>query len=86
MAKKLKLEHDEQSKGYDYFQNLPDDLVISIFTKLSSNNDNQKYESLSDLKALGRCSSISKRFNSLFSLVPSLSIKEPSIAMLGIDG
>ncbi|KAL1804575.1 hypothetical protein ACET3Z_027643 [Daucus carota] len=67
--------------GKTCFEKLPDQLVMCIFTKLSSNDD-EKYDSLGDLKALGRCSSISKRFNSLVSLVPSLSINHPSIYML----
>lgn len=80
MAKKLKLEHD-QSDGYNYFQNLPDELVISIFTKLSSCSDD-KYDSLDHLKALGRCLSVSKRFNALACLVPALSIKHLSLVIL----
>lgn len=65
------------------FEKLPDDLVICIFTKLSSSSDEKHHDSRADLKALGPCLCVSKRFNALACLVPtSLSIKYPSITML----
>lgn len=65
----------------DFFENLPDELVVFIFTKLSSSNSDDN-NFLEDLKTLGQCSIVSKRFNALICLVPTLSIKHLNIAML----
>lgn len=65
----------------DYFENLPDELVVFIFTKLSSSNSDDN-DFLEDLKTLGQCLVVSKRFNALTCLVPTLSIKHLNIAML----
>lgn len=75
---------DIQSYSNDLFQKLPDDLIVFILTKLScSTSDNDdNYNSLDNIKLLGWCSSISKHFNSLVPLVPSLSINHPSVYML----
>ncbi|KAK1362959.1 F-box domain-containing protein [Heracleum sosnowskyi] len=63
------------------FENLPDDLLVFIFTKLScSSSDDNNF--LEDLKTLGQCSIICKRFNELICLVPTLLIKHANIAML----
>ena len=47
----------------DHFDRLPDLLVLVIFNKLG------------DIKALGRCSAISKRFNSLVPQVEDVVVK-----------
>ncbi|KAK1386647.1 hypothetical protein POM88_014825 [Heracleum sosnowskyi] len=76
MAKKLGSRHGG-------FNKLPDELVIRIFTKLSSSGDEKHHDSRADLKALVPCLYVSKRFNALACLVPtSLSIEYPSITML----
>lgn len=81
MAKKWRSRR-RKSDGFNYFQNLPDELVICIFTKLSNNN-NDEHDSHADLKALVPCLSVSRRFSELVCHVPtSLSINYPSIAML----
>lgn len=59
MAKKSISRHGKKSDGYNYFQNLPNELVICIFTKLSSSN-NDEHDSRDDLKALGPCLCVSK--------------------------
>ncbi|KAM0854697.1 hypothetical protein ACQ4PT_050254 [Festuca glaucescens] len=46
-----------QLQGEDHFDNVPDSLVLIIFNKLA------------DARSLGRCSAVSKRFNSLVPLV-----------------
>lgn len=71
-----------QSYPNDLFHKLPDELIVFLLTKLSSSENDNKNSSLDDIKSLGRCSSISKRFNSLVSLVTTLSIKHPSVFML----
>ncbi|KAL8108387.1 hypothetical protein AgCh_024740 [Apium graveolens] len=89
MPKKLKLQGGGggggggggSSDGCNYFENLPDELVILIFTKLSS-SINDKNNNLDDIKSLGRCSSVSKRFNALTCLVPALSIQYPNMATI----
>ncbi|KAJ7558431.1 hypothetical protein O6H91_04G038700 [Diphasiastrum complanatum] len=47
----------------DYFDLLPDPIVLLIFNKLA------------DIKALGRCSAVSKRFNELAPQVENVSVK-----------
>ena len=47
----------------DHFDHLPDSLVLVIFNKLG------------DIKALGQCSAISKRFNSLVPQVEDVVVK-----------
>lgn len=76
--KKLKLQ--VQSDGYDYFYSLPDELVMLIFTKLSTSTDEKV--SLDNIKSLCRCSKVSKRFNALTCLVPTLVIRLPNIKAL----
>ncbi|WOG90400.1 hypothetical protein DCAR_0209644 [Daucus carota subsp. sativus] len=56
-------------------------LLFLFVTKLSSSNSHDNYF-LEDLKTLGQCSAVSKRFNALTCLVPTLTIKHLNIAML----
>lgn len=69
-----------QSDGYDYFYSLPDELIILIFTKLSTSTNEKVF--LDNIKLLCRCSSVSKRFNALTCLVPTLLIRHPYIKAL----
>lgn len=71
---------NSQGDGFAFFQNLLDELVIEIFTRLS--NSNTTFDTLNDLKSLGQCSTVCKRFNSLVCLVPALSIKHTSCKTL----
>ncbi|XP_074370307.1 uncharacterized protein LOC141711627 isoform X2 [Apium graveolens] len=77
MDKGLNLQSDDE---FVFFQNLPDELVIKIFTTLS--NSDAPFDTLNDLKLLGQCSTVCKQFNSLVCLVQTLSIKHPSCKTL----
>ncbi|KAK1380271.1 hypothetical protein POM88_027015 [Heracleum sosnowskyi] len=57
-------------------QNLPDELVIEIFTRL--NNNDAPFDTLHDLKSLCQCSTVCKRFYSLVFLVRTFNIKHPN--------
>ncbi|KAL1807534.1 hypothetical protein ACET3Z_024524 [Daucus carota] len=66
--------------GHNYFEKLNDKLIVeSIFTKLSSSDANN---SLDDIKSLGQCSTVCKRFNALTCQVSKLRISHASIAVL----
>ncbi|KAG6527439.1 F-box protein At5g46170-like [Zingiber officinale] len=52
-----------KSRVQDYFDQIPDSLLLLIFNKLA------------DARSLGRCSAVSKRFNSLVPLVHDLFVK-----------
>lgn len=64
---------NSQGEEFAFFQNLQDEFVIEIFTKLSDSNT--PFDTLDDLKSLGQSSTVCKHFSSLGSLVPILSIK-----------
>lgn len=63
MNKELKSDEQGDIHGYNYFENLPDELVILIFTKLSSTND--KHNFVDDIQSLGRCSIVTVRFGTI---------------------
>lgn len=77
MDKGLNSQGDDE---FAFFHHLPDELVIEIFTKLS--NSNAPNDTLDDLKLLGQCSTVCKRFSSLVCLVRTLNIKHPSCKTL----
>ncbi|XP_072998232.1 F-box protein At4g18380-like [Typha latifolia] len=55
--------HADPSLNADQFDRLPDSVVLFIFNKLA------------DVRSLGRCSTVSKRFNSLVPLVHDIYVK-----------
>ncbi|EHA8588583.1 F-box protein [Cocos nucifera] len=55
--------HADPSLNEDHFDRIPDSLVLLIFNKLA------------DVRSLGRCSAVSKRFNSLVPLVHDVYVK-----------
>ncbi|KAL2456244.1 Uncharacterized protein Adt_46884 [Abeliophyllum distichum] len=61
-----KLKNDEATDQEDYFGRLPEELLISIFTKLA------------DLKFLCQCSLVCKRFASIMSHVSNVSLTLPN--------
>ncbi|KAK1405152.1 F-box domain-containing protein [Heracleum sosnowskyi] len=77
MDKGLNSQGDDE---FVFFQNLPDELVVEIFTRLS--NSDAPFDTLHDLKSLCQCSTVCKRFYSLVFLVPTLNIKHPSCKTL----
>ncbi|WOL01849.1 F-box protein [Canna indica] len=58
---------------YDHFDRIPDSLVLLIFNKLA------------DVRSLGRCSAVSKRFNSLVPMVHDLYVKIDRVLSVDCD-
>ncbi|KAL8109656.1 hypothetical protein AgCh_025674 [Apium graveolens] len=81
MSKESKSQESASHGDTCYIEKLPDELVILIFTKLSSSSSGGK-DNLDEIKLLGQCSILCKRFNSLTCVVPTLCIIHPSIKTL----
>lgn len=64
--------HADPSLFQDHFDRIPDSLVLLIFNKLA------------DVRSLGRCLAVSKRFNSLAPLVHDLFVKIDRV--VSVDG
>ncbi|URD92201.1 F-box protein [Musa troglodytarum] len=64
--------HADPSLHQDHFDRIPDSLVLLIFNKLA------------DVRSLGRCSAVSKRFNALVPLVHNVYVKIDRV--VSIDG